>query len=179
MLQRVFREIDEDNTGSISVEELQKALQYHIVSFVFVEIASYLEAQGGIVEAFEGLQPPEIVVGLLPRGVAVPKVPAPPRLPLGEEGVSEEKFLRVLRQLKAAFSRRFGGERAVFPSMFKAFQGVFEGSRACLLGEVLDQVSESAALCLGAKACEPFGAEDDPCRAEALHHGGVAGSRSL
>ena len=130
VLQRVFREIDEDNTGSVSVQELQKALQFHIVGYVFVEIARQLQAQGGIVEAFERLEPPEIVVGLLPKElVEGPRVPAPP-LPRGEEGVSEKKFLRVLRQLKVArrglFFKAIGSERAVFKA-FQCLSRVFKG----------------------------------------------------
>eukprot|EP00913_Durusdinium_trenchii_P018084 g16992.t2 len=103
VLQRVFNEIDEDNTKSISVQELQKALMYHIVGFVVVEVANFLEQKpGGIVEAFgEFIAPgsvPKVAPPVLP---GAPRVPTPPRLPVGEEGVSEEKFLKVLRQLKA------------------------------------------------------------------------------
>ncbi|CAK9007013.1 unnamed protein product [Durusdinium trenchii] len=102
VLQRVFNEIDEDNTKSISVQELQKALMYHIVGFVVVEVANFLEQKpGGIVEAFgEFIAPgsvPKVAPPVLP---GAPRVPTPPRLPVGEEGVSEEKFLKVLRQLK-------------------------------------------------------------------------------
>jgi len=103
VMQRVFNEIDEDRTGSISVQELQRALMYHIVGYVVVEIANFLEQKaGGIVEAFENLK--EILPGSVPK-VLPPVVPGapkppPPRLQAGEEGVSEQNFLRVLRQLK-------------------------------------------------------------------------------
>ena len=103
VMQRGFNEIDEDRTGSISVQELQKALMYHIVGYVVVEIANFLEQKaGGIVEAFENLK--EILPGSVPK-VLPPVVPGapkppPPRLQAGEEGVSEQNFLRVLRQLK-------------------------------------------------------------------------------
>ncbi|CAJ1360465.1 unnamed protein product, partial [Effrenium voratum] len=97
VMQRVFNEIDEDRTGSISVQELQKALMYHIVSYVVVEIAHFLEQKGGLVEAFASLGE---ISSVLPPAPSTPGAPKPPpRLP-GEEGVSEEKFLRVLRQLK-------------------------------------------------------------------------------
>lgn len=103
VMQRVFNEIDEDRTGSISVQELQKALMYHIVGYVVVEIANFLEQKaGGIVEAFEHLR--EIAPGAVPKVLPpvtpdAPK-PPPPKLQAGEEGVSEQNFLRVLRQLK-------------------------------------------------------------------------------
>lgn len=104
VMQRVFNEIDEDRTGSISVQELQKALMYHIVGYVVVEIANFLEQKGGgIVEAFEQLR--EIAPGAVPKVLppllpgSAPK-PPPPKLQSGEEGVSEQNFLRVLRQLK-------------------------------------------------------------------------------
>lgn len=100
VMQRVFNEIDEDKEGSISVEELQKALSYPIVRYVVVEIASLLEQKhGGVVEAFES-------IGEIRPG-SVSKVPPPPlsgdRPPLRlavHEGVSQEHFLKVLRQLK-------------------------------------------------------------------------------
>eukprot|EP00439_Symbiodinium_sp_Y106_P085714 s123_g29.t1 len=100
VMQRVFNEIDEDKEGSISVEELQKALSYPIVRYVVVEIAGLLEQKhGGVVEAFES-------IGEIRPG-SVSKVPPPP--PSGDrppvrlavhEGASQEHFLKVLRQLK-------------------------------------------------------------------------------
>ncbi|CAE7267173.1 unnamed protein product [Symbiodinium natans] len=100
VMQRVFNEIDEDKEGSISVEELQQALSYPIVRYVVVEIASLLHQKyGGVVEAFES-------IGEIRPG-SVSKVPPPPmqgeRLPVRlapHEGVSQEHFLKVLRQLK-------------------------------------------------------------------------------
>eukprot|EP00927_Polykrikos_kofoidii_P049032 TRINITY_DN43181_c0_g1_i1.p1 TRINITY_DN43181_c0_g1~~TRINITY_DN43181_c0_g1_i1.p1 ORF type:complete len:656 (+),score=107.78 TRINITY_DN43181_c0_g1_i1:135-1970(+) len=51
LLRRVFSQIDKDNTGTVSVEELQRALEEHIVRDELVALAEDLCTEHGSIEA--------------------------------------------------------------------------------------------------------------------------------
>lgn len=120
LLLRVFNTIDDDQTGFVSVQELQTALSYHMARTIIVELADALTEQwGNLVKAFEDIG--EVVPGEIPKvvlpaaaipGKSVPPPPAalppPPPVPTVAQGyssqgqpfVSEEKLQRLLRHLK-------------------------------------------------------------------------------
>lgn len=119
LLLRVFNEIDDDRTGFVSVQELHKALSYHMARTIILELADGLTKYwGNVVKAFEDIG--ELVPGAIPKvvlpaaaipGKAVPTPPhvLPPPPPVSTSGVdpitgqpfvSEEKLQRLFRQLK-------------------------------------------------------------------------------
>eukprot|EP00428_Durinskia_dybowskii_P022906 CAMPEP_0170243830 /NCGR_PEP_ID=MMETSP0116_2-20130129/21692_1 /TAXON_ID=400756 /ORGANISM="Durinskia baltica, Strain CSIRO CS-38" /LENGTH=712 /DNA_ID=CAMNT_0010494687 /DNA_START=118 /DNA_END=2253 /DNA_ORIENTATION=+ len=107
-LQRVFSECDEDGTGSVSLQELQRALNKYLLQAILEEVAGMLmEMHGTVQKAFDTLdafrrQTSAVAVGmpmpLPPLGEASPGLEAETPKKKGEN-LTEVNFMRILREL--------------------------------------------------------------------------------